>query len=142
MERQRSKYRGRHRAGPSGLVRVLRAGAGVVVLGGVVFAVMAFAPAQLDHLWTPANADERFVAAVQAQGRPVPSGDGEVLVVRAAQKLCESRAGGTTSAERRASALTSEEIDAVRRTFGDDSAAFLKVAQRAYCPLSPLNPDR
>ena len=91
MERQRSKYRGRHRAGPSGLVRVLRAGGGVVVLGGVVFAVMAFAPAQLDHLWTPANADERFVAAVQAQGRPVPSGDGEVLVVRAAQKL--ARAG-------------------------------------------------
>ena len=134
--------RGRHRARPSRRARLVRAGTGAAAVGGVVLAITAFGPGYFDRVWSTASADQRFVAAVQEQGRPVPSGENGVLVVRAAQKLCERREGGTSSAERRASALNPDEIDAVRRTFGDDSEAFLKVARRSYCPLSPLNPDR
>lgn len=130
------RTRGRHRARPSHGSRVLRAGTAIVVVGGVVLAVSAFGPHYLERAWSHATADQRFVAAVAAQGRTVPAGDGQVLVVRAAQKLCERRDGAATSAERRASALTADEIDAVRQTFGDDSQAFMKVALRSYCPLS------
>jgi hypothetical protein len=113
---------------------MLRTTAGIAAVGGIVLAITAFGPGYLERAWSTASADQRFVAAVQAQGRTVPSGDSEVLVVRAAQKLCERREGTTTSSARRASALTADEIDAVRRTFGDDSEAFVKVALRTYCP--------
>ena len=79
-----------------------------------------------------AQADQRFVDAVRAEGRAVEPGETEALVVRAAQKLCDHR-DGAASASRRASALTPAEIDAVRRTFGDDERAFMKVAMRTYC---------
>lgn len=106
-----------------------------------MLAISAFGPHYLGRAWSQATADQRFVAAVQAQGRTVPSGDSEVLVKRAAQKLCEHRDATATSAERRAGALTADEVDAVHRTFGDDSAAFVKVALRSYCPLSSLTPE-
>jgi Protein of unknown function (DUF732) len=141
MTRRRSRYRGRHRARRSRGVRLVRAGAGLLAVGGIVLAITAFGPGYLERVWSTASADQRFVAAVQAEGRPVPSGDAEALVVQAAQKLCEGRDGSSTYAERRASALTADEIDAVRRTFGDDSEAFMKVARRTYCPLSPLTPS-
>ena len=109
---------------------MLRAAVGILVVGGVVLGITAFGSRYLERSWSTATADQRFVAAVQAQGHP------EVLVVRAAQKLCERRDGTTTSAQLRSSALTADEIDAVRRTFGDDSEAFLKVSLRTYCPSS------
>lgn len=99
-----------------------------------MLAISAVGSGYLDRAWSTASADQRFVAAVQAEGRTVPAGDSEVLVVRAAQKLCERREDTTSSSARRASALSPDEIDAVRRTFGDDSEAFVKVALRTYCP--------
>ena len=106
------------------------------MVGGIVLAITAFGPRYLERSWSTATADQRFVAAVQAQGHAVPTGENGVLVVRAAQKLCERRDGTVSSAQLRSSALTADEIDAVRRTFGDDSQAFLKVALRTYCPSS------
>jgi hypothetical protein len=129
-----ARRRGRHRARPKRGARTLRATAGVLAVGGILLAITAFGPGYLERAWSTASADQRFVAAVQAQGRAVPTGNGEVLVVRAAQKLCERRDGTVSSAARRASALTADEIDAVKRTFGDDSEAFVKVALRTYCP--------
>jgi hypothetical protein len=105
----------------------------VVVCGGVALALTAFGPDLLDR--STASADQRFVAAVQAEGRTVDAGADQALVISAAHKVCETRDGDATTAQRRASALTADEIEAVRRTFGDDSTAFMKVAKRTYCPL-------
>jgi Protein of unknown function (DUF732) len=128
------RRRGRHRAKPSRTVRILRALTATAVIGGVTLVLSAFGPGYLERVWSSARADQRFVAAVQAQGRTVEPGANEALVLSAAHKLCERRDVSVSSAERRASTLTPEEIDAVRKTFGDDSAAFIKVATRTYCP--------
>ena len=104
------------------------------MVGGIVLAITAFGSRYLERSWSTATADQRFVAAVQAQGHTVATGANEVLVVRPAQKLCERRDGTVNSARLRSGALTADEIDAGRRTFGDDSEAFLKVALRTYCP--------
>jgi Protein of unknown function (DUF732) len=128
------RRRGRHRARPSRTVRVLRALTATAVIGGVTLALSAFGPNYLERVWSSARADQRFVAAVQAQGRTVEPGADEGLVLSAAHKLCERRDVSVSSAERRASTLTPEEIEAVRKTFGDDSEAFIKVATRTYCP--------
>jgi hypothetical protein len=128
------RRRGRHRAKPSRGVRIFRAVGLVVACGGVALALTAFGPDFLDR--STARADQRFVAAVEAQGRPVGPEANQTLVIQAARKVCESPQGEASAAQRRASALTTEEIDAVRQTFGDDSTAFLKVAKRSYCPLS------
>jgi hypothetical protein len=128
------RRRGRHRARPSRGVRIFRATGVVLACGGVALALTAFGPDFLDR--STARADQRFVAAVQAQGRTVGPGTDQALVIQAARKVCESRQGEATAAERRASALTADEIEAVRRTFGDDSPAFIKAAKRSYCPLT------
>jgi len=106
----------------------------VLATGGVVLALSAFGPGYLELVHTSASPDQRFIAAVQAQGRPVGSAETEALVVRAAHKLCEQRDDDASSSDRRANALTAEEIEAVRRTFGADAQAFMKVALRTYCP--------
>jgi hypothetical protein len=85
-------------------------------------------------VWAAVRPEQRFVSAVQAQGRSVEPGPDQVLVTEAAQKLCERKDDPVSSADRRASTLTPVEIDAVRRTFGDDSEAFIKVSLRTYCP--------
>lgn len=97
----------------------------VAVLGLTVFAP-DFLP------WSTAKADQRFVAAVHAEGRTVEPGATETLVISAAHKLCERRLTGTATSHKEDS-LTADEIDAVHRTFGDDQQAFLKVATRTYC---------
>jgi len=125
---------GRHRAGPSRGVRALRLVGAVLATCGVVLAISAFGPGYLKLVHSSASPDQRFVAAVQAQGRPVGSDETEALVVRAAHKLCEQSDDDASSADRRANALTADEIEAVRRTFGDDARAFIKVALRTYCP--------
>jgi hypothetical protein len=64
-------------------------------------------------------------------GEPLPQrsgGDGQGT----RQKLCQRR-DGTTYSQRRDATLSADEIDAVRRTFGDDDRAFTKVALRTYC---------
>jgi hypothetical protein len=113
---------------------LLRAAAAVVVASGVVLALSAFGPGHLGLAGPAAPPDQRFVAEVREQGRTVESGETEVLVVSAAHKLCERREDAVSSAQRRASALTADEIEAVRRTFGDDAQAFMQVALRTYCP--------
>jgi uncharacterized protein DUF732 len=128
------RRRGRHRARARRGIRIIRATGVVLACGGVALALTAFGPDFLDR--STARADQRFVAAVQAQGRTVTPGPNQTLVIEAARKVCESRQGEATVAERRASALTADEIEAVRQTFGDDSPAFMKVAKRSYCPLS------
>lgn len=131
MDRQR----GRHRARPSHGTHLLRAAAATVLVGGVALAVTAAGPGHLERLSSTVGADERFGAAVQEQGRATTAGPPDPLVVSAARKVCERRAGTDTPAVLRRSALTAAEVAAVRRTFGDDAEAFLKVARRTYCPL-------
>lgn len=124
----RRARRGRHRAIPSDGARIVRTGGALLGCGAVALVLTVLGPGVLHR----AQADQRFVEAVRAEGRTVESGETEALVVRAAQKLCSQRTGGS-SAARRESALTAEEVDAVRRTFGDDERAFMKVALRTYC---------
>lgn len=119
---------GKHRAGPSDGARLVRAGGALVGCGAVALALTVVGPGYLHR----AQADQRFVDAVRAEGRTVEPGETEALVVRAAQKLCDQRVG-TPAATRRTSGLTAEEIEAVRRTFGDDERAFMQVALRTYC---------
>ncbi len=119
---------GRHRAGPSDGVRLVRAGSALAGFGVVALALTVFGPGVLHRT----GADQRFVDAVRAEGRTVEPGETEALIVRAAQKLCDQRVG-EPSASRRTSGLTAAEVDAVRRTFGDDERAFLHVALRTYC---------
>ena len=102
----------------------------MVACGAAALALAVFGQGYLG--WSTAQADQRFVAAVRAEGRTVESGETEVLVIRAAHKLCQRR-DGTTYSQRRDATLSADEIDAVRRTFGDDDRAFTKVALRTYC---------
>lgn len=111
-------------------MRRVRATAVVAVSVAAVLGLTVFAPDFLP--WSTAKADQRFVAAVRAEGRAVEPGDTEVLVISAAHKLCEQRFTGTASPNREAT-LTADEIAAVHRTFGEDQQAFLKVATRSYC---------
>lgn len=130
-----AQRQGRHRARRSNGAVLRRAGATLFGVGGFVLAGTALGSGYLERLWAAAGADERFVANVAEQGWPVPVGPPDPLVARAAEKLCERRAGADSSPQMRRSALTPEEIAAVRRTFGDDSETFLSVALRTYCPL-------
>jgi hypothetical protein len=122
--------RGRHRAGPTRAVRRVRAAGVIIVSVAAVLGLTVFAPPFLP--WSTAKADQRFVAAVQAQGRTVEPGPTETLVISAAHKLCDRRLTGT-SAPKKSDSLSADEIAAVQRTFGDDQQAFLKVATRSYC---------
>jgi hypothetical protein len=122
--------RGRHRVGPTRGERIRRAAGVMVACAVVALALAVFGQGYLG--WSTAQADQRFVAAVRAEGRTVEPGETEALVIRAAHKLCQRR-DGTTYSQRRDATLSADEIDAVRRTFGDDDRAFTKVALRTYC---------
>ena len=50
----------------------------------------------------------------------------------AARKLCQRR-DSRTYGERRAATLTSEELDAVKRSVADDSQGFITLATNTYC---------
>ena len=125
-----SRRRGRHRAGPTRGNRAVRVIGVILVCGGAAVALTVFGPEYLP--WSTAKADQRFVAAVQAEGRTVEPGQTQDLVIEAAHKLCLRRMS-VTSTQRRESSLTRDEISAVHRTFGDDQQAFLKVALQTYC---------
>ena len=119
---------GKHRAYLPDGVRLVRAGSALLSCGAVALVLTVVGPGFLHR----AQADQRFVDAVRAEGRTVEPGETEALVVRAAQKLCDQRVG-TPAATRRTSGLTAEEIEAVRRTFGADEREFMQVALRTYC---------
>ena len=122
------RRRARHRVGPSNGVRFVRTGGALLLCGLAALALTVVGPGYLDR----AQADQRFVDAVRAEGRAVEAGETEALVVRAAQKLCDARESASP-VQRRASTLTADEIEAVRRTFGGDERAFMKVVLRTYC---------
>jgi Protein of unknown function (DUF732) len=128
------KRQGRHRRRVSRGARLLRTATAVVAVGGITFTLIVFGPGRLDGVWADPRPEQRFVSAVRAEGHSVEPGPDQVLVTGAAQKLCERKDDPVSSADRRASTLTQQEIDAVRRTFGDDSEAFIKVSLHSYCP--------
>jgi Protein of unknown function (DUF732) len=79
------------------------------------------------------NADQYFVDAARAQGWVVADGHQRTLLVSAAHKLCDRRQNHATVAQRRATRLSSQELDAVERTFPGDTRGFTVLALRTYC---------
>lgn len=104
------------------------AAAGVTLV--VALSVSAFSMAGP----TAANADQTFVDTARSQGHVVASGDQETLVVAAAHKICDRRESHSTVAERRATALSLEELGAVQQSFDSDVRGFTALALQTYCP--------
>ena len=124
----RRRTRGRHRAAPPLAPRLRRA---AVVLVAALATVLGVSAAGVAGPPRP-SADQRFLTEVRSQGHTVAAGADEALVASAARKLC-GRRDGRTYVERRAATLTSDELDAVKRSFGDDSQDFIKLATNTYC---------
>ena len=122
------RKRGRHRARPPWGPRLRRAAVVFVASVAAVLGVSAAGVAAPPR----ASVDQHFLVEVRGHGHPVPEGVDEALVVSAARKLCVRR-DGRTYVERRAGALTSDELAAVKRSFGDDSQGFIALATDAYC---------
>lgn len=120
--------RGRHRARPPLGPRMRRA---VVVLVASAAAVLGVSGAGVAAP-PPAAVDHGFLVDVRGGGRAVGAPSDDELLVSAARKLCERR-DSRTYVQRRAATLTSEELAAVNRTFGDDAQGFIKLATRTYC---------
>jgi hypothetical protein len=99
--------------------------AGFVALGVGVGAFAWLAP-------SPEAANRRFVEAAQSQGHVVAP-EQQPLVVSAARKICDRRVINETDRERRATALTSDEIAAVGTAFGADTRDFTTLALKTYC---------
>jgi hypothetical protein len=109
----------------------LRRGAVVGALALVVaLAVSAFATSGSPT----GDVDQRFLDATRSQGLVVAGGQQQTLLVSAARKICERRESHETAAQRRATALSIEELRSVARTFGDDARGFTSLALETYCP--------
>jgi uncharacterized protein (DUF2267 family) len=108
-----------------------RFAAALVVAVAAILAVSAFRTTGP----SPADQDQGFVQRVAQQGRVVPTGDQQALLVSAAHKICDRQgAGSATALARRHTALKPEEIEVVQQTFGDDTSGFVKLALDTYCP--------
>ena len=83
---------------------------------------------------TTSNVDQNFVDTARSQGHVVVPGDQETLVVSAARKICDRRENHSTVAQRRATALSPEELGAVQQTFATDVRGFTSLALDTYCP--------
>ena len=121
-------------ASPAGRLRrlrpYLRRGAVALAAAGfVAVGVGAFAWA----VPSPEAANQRFVEAAQSQGHVVAAGRQESLVISAARKICERRVTHETDQERRATALSSDEIAAVSTAFGADTRDFTTLALETFC---------
>jgi hypothetical protein len=79
----------------------------------------------------PGVVDQRFLTDLRGRGHAVAQGTDEELIISAARKLCVLVDGRTY--EQRRSILTSQEVDAVRRSFGDDPQVFVRIAVSGYC---------
>jgi hypothetical protein len=99
-----------------------------VVAVAAVVAVSAFATEGLSLA-----ADRVFVETARSQGRVIAPGTQEERLLSAARKICERREHHDTVAERRATRLRPEEIDAVRQTFARDVRGFMTLALQTYC---------
>lgn len=112
------------------LRRHLRRGVVALVAAGFLALVVgAFA-------WVAPSAegvDQRFVEAAQSEGHEVAPGEQQTLLVSAARKICDRRVIHETDRERRATALTSDEIAAVGAVFGADTRDFTTLALKTYC---------
>jgi hypothetical protein len=119
---------GRHRAKAPLGPRLRRATVVLIASMGAMLGLSAAGVAE-----PPAAAvDQRFLVDVRERGHVVAVGTDEELLVSAARKLCKRR--DTQSYEkRRTAALNSDELEAVQRSFGADSQAFIKLATRSYC---------
>lgn len=83
----------------------------------------------------PGRLDASFVDAVRAVGHDVPRAvDQQAALVVAARKICARRTPSMTPVERRNSALTLRELDAVAVTFAGDARGFSTLALDTYCP--------
>ena len=121
------RRRGRHRAAPPLAPRLQRAAvvlvASFTAMLGVSAAGVAGPPAGV--------VDQRFLTDVRSHGHVVAPGTDEEVLISAARKLCLLR-DSRTYVQRRAT-LTGQEVDAIRRIFGDDPHGFIKIATRTYC---------
>ena len=118
--------RGRHRAPPPLRARLRRAAVVLVAsfagMLGVSAAGVAGPP--------PGVIDQRFLADLRAGGHVVAPADEESLV-SAALKMCELQDARTYV--QRQGTLTGAEVAAVRRSFGADPQAFVRLATTTYC---------
>jgi hypothetical protein len=80
------------------------------------------------------DADQHFVDTARSQGRVVAGGDQQALLVSAARKICDRRGSHTTVAQRRATALSSDELAVIQQTFAGDTRGFTALALDTYCP--------
>jgi Protein of unknown function (DUF732) len=110
----------------SPLRRGLAVGAVAVV---VALAVSAFASAGS----AVGDVDQRFVDSTRSQGYTVDPGPQQALVVSAGHKICERKESHSTVAERRATALSTEELGAVADTFAGNTRAFTTLALKTFC---------
>ena len=122
------RKRGRHRARPPWGPRLRRAAVVFVASFGAVLGVSAAGVAAPPR----AAVDQHFLAEVRGHGHAVAQGEDEALVVSAARKICQRR-DGRTYVQRRGATLTSDELAAVKRSFGDDSQGFIAVATDTFC---------
>ena len=79
------------------------------------------------------DVDQHFVDATRAQGYVVDSDAQRTLLVSAARKICERRENHSTVAQRRATALSSEELSTVTDTFAGNARSFTTLALDTYC---------
>lgn len=82
---------------------------------------------------TSANVDQRFIDAAQTQGHVIAA-DQQPLVLSAARKICDRRESHGTVPERRATALSAEELAAIQQSFATDVRGFTTLALDTYCP--------
>jgi hypothetical protein len=110
----------------SPLRRGLAVGAVAVV---VALAVSAFASVGS----APGEVDQGFVDTTRSQGYTVDPGKQQALLVSAAHKICDRRENHSTVEDRKATALSSEELGVVTNTFAGNARAFTTLALETYC---------
>ena len=82
---------------------------------------------------TTANVDQRFVEAAGTQGHVIAP-DQQPLVLSAARKICDRRESHDSAPERRATALSADELGAIQQSFATDVRGFTSLALDTYCP--------
>jgi hypothetical protein len=100
-----------------------------VVATAAALAVSAFATSGS----STTTADQHFVDTARTQGFVIAPGEQETTLVSAARKICDRRENHSTSAARRATALTPAEVGTVSQVFGNDSRPFTTLALDTYC---------
>jgi Protein of unknown function (DUF732) len=129
-------------AGASGATEAVAAGRPVrrkwslrrsVAIAAVVLAA-ALAVSAFATSGSPATTgDSYFLDTARSQGHTIAPGQQEGLLVSAAHKICDRRESHSTTAERRATALSTDELHAVNQSFGGDSRAFTVLALDTFC---------